>query len=192
MTFKQLEIRFLLPVCSPSNCIQIPYWVQIHWLSHSRRWHHACTVPCMRSMLMPRPGQRMLVVKYNKWSLVLLLVRKTFTLLRQGISGLRPCYVIFPIRCGRKPGDEGLHAGAPGPSPQEQATFLVGRDSVHMSMGTAPCDFPILPVITIRLETARQEGPRMSLLQRSTEHSPCFWPRGLSVDAATSYKSRRL
>ena len=75
-----------------------------------------------------------------------------------GISGLRPFYVIFPISCGRKPDVGGPHAGAPGPSPQEQATFLVGRDSAHMSMGTVPCYFPILPVITSRLETARQEG----------------------------------
>lgn len=105
---------------------------------------------------------------------MLLLVRKTFVLLQQGPSGLRPFYVIFPIRCGRKPGDEGLRVGAPGPSPQEQATFLVGRDSVHMSVGSVPRCFPILPVITIRPETARQEGPGMLVLQWPTECSCPF------------------
>lgn len=107
------------------------------------------------------------------------LFSRTFILLQQGISGLRPFYVIFPIRCGRKPGDEGVCAGAPGPSPQERATFLVGRDSAHMPAGAVPCYFPILPVITIRLETARQEGPRMLLLQPSTEHSLCSYPQVL-------------
>lgn len=37
--------------------------------------------------------------------------------------------------CGRKPGNEDLHVETPGPSPQEQAIFLVGRDSVHMPIG---------------------------------------------------------
>lgn len=69
--------------------------------------------------------------------------------------------MIFPIRCGLKPGKEGVHAEAAGPSPQEQATFLVGGDSVHMSVGTVPHYFPSLPVITIRPETAKQEDPRM-------------------------------
>lgn len=45
-----------------------------------------------------------------------------------------------------------------------------------MSVGTEPRCFPILPVITIRLETARQKGPRMLLLQRSAELSPGFCP----------------
>lgn len=106
------------------------------------------------------------------------------------MSGLRRFYAIFPIRCGRKPGDEGLRAGAPGPSPQEQATFLVGRDSVHMSMGTVPRYFPTLPVITIRLETARQEGPRMSLLTmvhrtQSLLLTPRFLYRGSNFVQAT-------
>lgn len=168
----------------------------IHWLPPGHQGavyrHHACTVLCTYSTLTPGPGGRMLMVKYNKWSSGLLLFRKRLILLQQGISGLRPFYAIFPIRCGRKPGDEALCAGAPGPSPQEQATFLVDRDSVHMSMGTGPCYFPILPVITIRLEIARQQGPRMLLLRQSTEHSPGFWPPGFPMEAATLYKSHGL
>ena len=98
------------------------------------------------------------MVKYNQQPSAVSFYSAKHSFGCNGISGLRPFYVIFPISCGRKPDVGGLHAGAPGPSPQEQATFLVGRDSAHMSMGTVPCYFPILPVITIRLETARQEG----------------------------------
>lgn len=186
----RLEMRRLLPLCFPSNCIQTPHcelrppgslWVT----SELYGSYHAHTVSCSYSRLMPRPGWRMLMVKYNRWRPVPSLSSKTVILLQQGISGLRPFYVLFPIRCGRKPGDEGVCAGAPGPSPQERATFLVGRDSAHMPTGAVPCYFPILPVITIRLETARQEGPRMLLLWWSTEHRPCSWSPGLSTEAAT-------
>lgn len=165
----RLEIRCLLPLCFPSNSLQIPHWKlrppgSLWVTSELYGSYHAPTVSCFYSRLMPRPGWRMLMVKYNQWSPVPSLFSKTVVLLQQGISGLRPFYVIFPMRCGRKPGDEGACAGAPGPSPQEPATFLVGRGSAHMPTGAVPRYFPILPVITIRLETARQEGPRMLLL----------------------------
>lgn len=129
----------------------------------------------------------MLIGKYNKWSPVLPLVRKKH-FAATGDFWAKAILCNLPTRSGSKPGGEGLHAGAPDPWPQEQATFLVGRDSVHMSTGTVPRCFPILPVITIGLETARQEGPRMFLLQWPAEHSPPFWPPGFSREAATLYK----
>lgn len=98
------------------------------------------------------------------------------TLLQQGISGLRPFYVIFPIRCGRKPGGEGLHAGAPGPSPQEQATFLVGRDSVHMSTGTTPRCFPILSVITIWAEDCQARKAKDVPMTMARRTQSLLWP----------------
>lgn len=103
------------------------------------------------------------MVKHKEGSPGLLLLGNSSHFAATGGFWAKAVLLLFPIRRGGKPGREGLHAGAPGPSPQEQATFLVGGDSVHMSVGTVPHYFPALPVITMRLGTARQERPRMLL-----------------------------
>lgn len=83
-----------------------------------------------------------------------------------GVAGPRPFGVIFSVRYGKAPGNEGaMRTRAPGPSPQEQATFLVGKDSVRMSVGALPQHFPAFPVITIKFETARHKALKVLLLQ---------------------------